>query len=48
MSNGSTDAAPPMQRLFDRIWLLAGAAFLFFLVAYVGWGLLDVISIPVR
>ncbi|MFB6233869.1 MAG: hypothetical protein ABEH81_02085 [Halopenitus sp.] len=48
MSNGSADAAPPMQRLFDRIWLLAGAAFLFFLVAYVGWGLLDILSIPVR
>ncbi|QHS17456.1 hypothetical protein GWK26_10025 [haloarchaeon 3A1-DGR] len=51
MSNEPTrDAAdaPAMQRLYDRIWLLAVAAFVFFLVAYVGWGLLDLLSLPVR
>ncbi|GAB3412843.1 hypothetical protein GCM10027435_06060 [Haloparvum alkalitolerans] len=40
--------APFMQRLYNRIWLLAAAAFLFFLVAYVGWGIMDVLSLPVR
>lgn len=37
--------APFMQRLYDRIWLLAAVAMLFFLVSYVGWGLLDVLTI---
>ncbi len=39
---------PAMQRLYNRIWLLAAAAMMFFLVAYVGWGLLDLLSVPVR
>lgn len=39
---------PAMQRLYNRIWLLAAAAIVFFLVAYVGWGLLDLLSLPVR
>ncbi|SEH63709.1 hypothetical protein SAMN05192561_11717 [Halopenitus malekzadehii] len=51
MSQDQTrDAAdvPAMQRIYDRIWLLALAAFVFFLVAYVGWGLLDLTSLPAR
>jgi hypothetical protein len=46
-TSGGEDA-PAMQRLYNRIWLLAAAAILFFLVAYVGWGLLDLLSLPVR
>lgn len=42
------DRVPIMQRLYNRIWLLAGAALLFFIVSYVGWGLLDLLSLPVR
>jgi len=37
-----------MQRLYDRIWLLAAAAVLFFVVVYVGWGLVDILSVPAR
>lgn len=51
MSNRTTREdgdIPAMQRLYNRIWLLAAAAVLFFLVAYVGWGLLDILSLPVR
>lgn len=35
-----------MQRLFDKIWLLAVAAFLFWIVAYLLWGFLDIMSVP--
>ena len=37
---------PLMQRLYDKIWLLAVAAFLFWLVTYVVWGFLDIVSVP--
>lgn len=35
-----------MQRLYNRIWLLAAAALAFFAVAYVGWGAIDLLSLP--
>jgi hypothetical protein len=35
-----------MQRLYNRIWLIAIAALLFFFLMYVGWGLFDIISVP--
>jgi hypothetical protein len=47
-TNTDTDSMPFMQRLYNRIWLLAAAAMLFFLLSYVGWGLLDILSIPAR
>lgn len=40
--------APLMQRLYDRIWLLAAAALLFFSVSYVAWGLVDILSVAPR
>lgn len=42
----STDAVPWQQQLLDSIWLLAGAAVLFFFVSYVGWGLVDILTVP--
>lgn len=52
MSAEQTDLAdgdaPLMQQLYNRIWLLAAAAMVFFIVVYVGWGLLDITSVPVR
>lgn len=39
---------PLMQQLYNRIWLLAIAAMVFFIVVYVGWGLIDIISVPAR
>lgn len=35
-----------MQRVYNRIWLLAVAALLFFFLVYVGWGLLDLLTLP--
>lgn len=50
MSETTTDTGsiPFMQRLYNRIWLLAAAAMLFFLLSYVGWGLLDILSVSPR
>lgn len=47
-NNQTTEDIPAMQRLYNRIWLLAGLAFAFFLVVYVGWGIADILSVPVR
>lgn len=42
-----TETDPPlMQRLYDRVWWLAVAALLFWALAYLGWGLLDWLSVP--
>lgn len=45
MSN-PPEEIPVMQRLFNRIWLLAILALLFFTMSYLVWGLLDVFSVP--
>lgn len=37
-----------LQRLYDRIWLLAIAALLFFILSYVVWGVVDIFWVPVR
>lgn len=37
---------PFMQRLYNRIWLLAALAILFFAISYVGWGALDILTVP--
>lgn len=46
MSTHSTEDIPFMQRLYNRIWLLAVLAMIFFIVVYVGWGVLDIVSVP--
>lgn len=43
-----TEDVPLMQQLYNRIWLLALAAMVFFIVVYVGWGLVDIITVPAR
>ena len=53
MSNESatmedSEEIPLMQQVYNRIWLLALAAILFFIVVYVGWGVLDILSVPAR
>ncbi|WP_254529714.1 hypothetical protein [Natrinema gelatinilyticum] len=46
MTNDISGEVPLMQRLYDKIWLLAVVAFLFWLVTYVLWGYLDIFSVP--
>lgn len=50
MSESPTEpgSAPLMQRLYNRIWLLAAAAMVFFLLSYVAWGLFDILSVAAR
>lgn len=46
MASSNHDEGPLLQRVYDRIWLLAGAALLFWALTYVVWGLLDIFSVP--
>lgn len=46
MAPSDQGKAPLLQRLYDRIWLLALAALLFWALSYVAWGMLDVFSVP--
>lgn len=46
MASPNQRNAPLLQRLYDRIWLLALVAFLFWALSYVVWGLIDVFSVP--
>ncbi len=48
MSDQQTEEIPVMQRLYNRVWLLAIAGILFFFVTYLGWGLIDILSVPAR
>lgn len=43
----SDEQIPFMQRLYNRIWLLAIVALVFFALSYVVWGLMDIYSVPV-
>lgn len=45
-SPDSEPRIPWPQQLYDSIWLLAGAALLFFVLSYVVWGLIDILTIP--
>ena len=47
MTTHSSDEIPFMQRLYNRIWLLAALALAFFLAVYVVWGVVDIFSVPV-
>lgn len=44
----TVDTIPTMQWVYNRIFLLAAAALLFFFLVYVGWGVLDIITVPPR
>ncbi|MDY7083176.1 MAG: hypothetical protein SXQ77_12415 [Halobacteria archaeon] len=37
---------PWQQRLYERVWLLAAAAIVFFTLSYVVWGLIDIFTVP--
>ncbi|GAB7013413.1 hypothetical protein [Halolamina salina] len=41
-----TENAPWPQQLLDSIWLLALAAIIYWMLAYVVWGVIDVLTVP--
>lgn len=43
----SPDDIPLGQRLFDNVFLLLGAGLLVMLLFYTGWGLWEILSLPV-
>ncbi|MBI2941265.1 MAG: hypothetical protein HYY04_12595 [Chloroflexi bacterium] len=45
--NKSETRIPAMQGIYDNIWLLFLVSLLVVLVAYIIWGLIDMISRPV-
>lgn len=45
-STEQTDDEPIMQKIFDSIWLLAGVAIVFFVLSYIVWGMVDLLTIP--
>lgn len=48
MNPQPSDGPPMLQRIYNRIWVIAIVATLFFLVTYVGWGVIDILSAPPR
>jgi hypothetical protein len=42
----STEAPPWPQKLLDSVWLLALAAIVFWVLAYVVWGIVDILTVP--
>lgn len=40
------DDVPIMQKIFDSIWFLAGVAIIFFMLSYIVWGFIDLLTIP--
>lgn len=45
-SDEGDSSTPWQQRLYQRVWLWAGAAILFWLVSYVIWGWVDLLLLP--
>lgn len=46
MASSDASDGPFLQRLYDRIWLLALAALAWWAVSYVIWGFFDIFSVP--
>ncbi|MFB6312159.1 MAG: hypothetical protein ABEH64_13375 [Salinirussus sp.] len=46
MSPSGASDPPLAQRLYDRIFLLGLLALLFWAIAYVGWGIIDILTVP--
>lgn len=45
--SGSAGEKPPWpQQLYDSVWLIAGAAVVFWALSYVLWGLIDILTLP--
>lgn len=45
-SSAPNEQRPWQQQLYDSVWLLAGAAIVFFVLSYMVWGLVDILTLP--
>ena len=45
-SDQDSDPPPWPQRLYDSIWLIAGTAIVFWVLSYVIWGVIDLLTLP--
>lgn len=48
MTVRTSEDTPTLQRVYNRIWLLAILGTLFFFVVYLGWGIVDILAVPTR
>ena len=48
MTDQPVEEIPMMQQLYNRIWLLAAAGIVFFFLVYLGWGMIDILTLPTR
>jgi hypothetical protein len=46
--SSENETIPTMQWIYNRIFLLAVASLVFFFLVYLGWGLIDILSVPAR
>lgn len=46
VDGAESDDAPWPQQLLDSVWLLAGAALLFWALSYIVWGMIDLLTVP--
>jgi len=46
MGTDTTESLPWQQQLLDSVWLLALAAIVYWVLAYVVWGVVDVLTVP--
>ncbi len=46
METRQQQPAPWLQQIYDNPWLLAGAAIVFFVLSYIVWGVIDLLTIP--
>lgn len=44
---GAEEELPLMQRLFDNVWLLLVLGIVVMFVVYTGWGMYELLSMPV-
>ncbi|MDY6779550.1 MAG: hypothetical protein SV760_03175 [Halobacteria archaeon] len=40
------DDVPWQQKLYESVWLLAGLAIVYFVLSYVVWGTVDILTTP--
>lgn len=45
-STSTSEEIPWPQQLLDSVWLLALAAIIYWVLAYIVWGIIDILTVP--